>query len=173
MSIVELMQEAAATKGRPSRRARLPRVRGTGSGPHEPASQEAAVVRELTRFIPTEAIALYVAVLPFLVADDTPLANQKYTSRWILAAGVGVIAVLFAVGIYRRELQARGKSFHWPPRRTVFVVAAFTAWVFVIPGSPFASFSWYTPAIGAIGGLVANTGLALFGLWFGEPETAG
>lgn len=54
-----------------------------------------AVTEKLMRYIPTEAVALYTAILPFLVPKETPLNQQDFTSRWWLAAGVGIAAVLF------------------------------------------------------------------------------
>lgn len=78
--------------------------------------------------------------------------------------------MLFAVGIYKRALDEAGADFHWPPRRTVTVIAAYAAWVFLIPGSPFNDFDWYSSALGAAVGLGVTAGIALFHLWFGEPE---
>jgi hypothetical protein len=178
MSIVAMMQDAAAkrTSAAPSEvrpaRGKLARRRAARapSSQEKTASVAAAAAMELVRYIPTEAVALYTAILPLLVPEDKPLEDQSYGSRWALAGIVGALAVLFAVGIYRRELQARGKKFTWPPKRTLTVVFAYIAWVFVVPGSPFQDFGWYTPTLGAIVGLLAVALLALFTLWFGGPE---
>jgi protein-S-isoprenylcysteine O-methyltransferase Ste14 len=90
----------------------------------------------------------------------------------VLAIGVGIFAVLYAIGVYRREITARNERFKVPPKRTLVVAFAYAAWVFVLPGSPFNDFGWYTPTIGAIGGLVAAALIGLGILWFGEPEAA-
>jgi hypothetical protein len=163
MSIVAMMADAAAARSRVQPRRR----RAAGDDLH---GVPAAVAAELVRYVPTEAVALYTAILPFLVPEDAPLSSQDYTSRWYLAAGVAVAAVLFAVGVYRREVIARGGVFHWPVRRTTTVVAAYAAWVFAIPGSPLNSFTWYSPPLGAIAGLVTGAAISLFHLWFGDPE---
>src|SRR5687768_9202833 len=109
MSIVAMMQEAAeeaASEGRPTRGRRgRRRVRGREA----PKSTPAVIAAELTRYIPTEAVALYTAILPFLIPKGIPLDEQDYTSRWWLALGVGVAAILFSVGIYKREVEARKK----------------------------------------------------------------
>jgi hypothetical protein len=88
----------------------------------------------------------------------------------VARSGVGLAAVLFAVGVYKRAPEAVGLPFRWPPRRTLTVLAAYAAWVIVIPASPFNSFDWYTPPLGAIIGLAATSAIALFHLWFGRPE---
>lgn len=174
MSIVALMQDAAAER-RPREGGRRGRPHlGIGeeraAAPEPPASPVAAIATELTRYIPTEAVGLYTAALPFLLGSD-PLGDQSYTGRWILAAVVAVAAVLYGVGIFRAQVQKRGERFRWPPKRTAIIVVAFAAWVVLIPGSPFNEFSWYTPAIGALIGLGATAVLSLFTLWFGGPET--
>src|SRR2546426_12560577 len=102
VSIVAMMQEAAgeAASGRPTRGSRSRRgVRAQ----EPPKSTPALIAAGLTRYIPTEAVALYTAILPFLVPKGTPLDKQDFTSRWWLAIGVGVAAVLFSIGIYKRQ----------------------------------------------------------------------
>jgi hypothetical protein len=120
--------------------------------------------------VPTEAVALYVAILPLTVPKDVPLDQQDFTSRWVLAIGVAIAAVLFGVGIYRRVVIERGETFRWPIRRTATVLVAYAAWVFAIPASPLNSFEWYTGSIGAVVGIVATAVIALIHLWFGLPE---
>lgn len=177
MSIVALMQDAAVARD-PSKnvgRGRKAALKKAGvdrrsDAPETPASPFAAVATELTRYIPVEAIGLYTAILPFLVNDGKPLTEQDFTARWVLTFGVALLGVLFAVGVYRKEMKKRDQAFRWPPKRTITVLAAFAAWVMVIPGSPFQDFSWYSPTIGGIAGLVTVAVLGLFSLWFGEVE---
>jgi hypothetical protein len=142
------------------------RRRGTGTA----TAPSPEILAQLTRYIPTEAIALYVAILPFTVPKDVPLTAQDFTSRWVLAIVVGVAAVLFAVGVYRRAVLDRGDSFRWPIVRTVTVVMAYVAWVFAIPASPLNDFGWYTGSLGAVVGIAMSAVIALLHLWFGEPE---
>jgi hypothetical protein len=178
MSIVALMQDAAeandpntnVTRGR---KATLKAGRGDrrADAPEPPASPFAAVATELTRYIPTEAIGLYTVILPFMVSEGKPLTEQNFTGRWLLSLGVAILALLFAVGVYRKEVKSRGQEFHWPPKRTITVLVAFVAWVMVIPGSPFQDFSWFSPVIGGIVGFATVAVLGLFSLWFGEVES--
>lgn len=99
-----------------------------------------------------------------------PLEQQDFTSRWILAIGVAVAAVLFGVGVYRRAVIDRGETFRWPIRRTATVLLAYAAWVFAIPASPLNSFEWFTGSVGAVVGIVATAVIALMHLWLGPPE---
>ena len=173
MSIAALMNEAAAEATRAERAPReVSRVQAHRRRAADSMSQTnvGSIAGDLSRYLPTEAVALYTGVLPFLVPKSKALSHQDYTSRYWLAIGVGVFAILYAVGLYRREVRARGGEFHWPPKKTVTVVVAYVAWVCVIPGSPLGSLSWYTPAIGAVIGIVASAGIGLFTLWAGSPE---
>ena len=176
MSIVALMQDAAvaaapaAVEAPPGVARRRHLILGRRREQPAPASTAAAIASQLTTYIPTEAVAVYTAILPFLTPKSQALARQDYTGRWVLAGGVALFAVLFSVGIYKRELEARGGSFRWPPKRTATVLLAFVGWVFVVPGSPFGDFEWYTPAIGAAIGLALNALISLGTLWFGGPE---
>jgi hypothetical protein len=158
MSIYSLMRRQAAADAGPGER--RPPLQGPG-GP----SEKPDVVALLADRIPAEAVALYTGVLAFLVPDDTPLDKQSYGARWVVAAVVSVIAVLYAVGTYRRAVLAGGGRFRWPIGKTVVVFVAFWAWVAVIPGSPFGAIDGYTPTIGAVVGLLLNGllgALALF-----------
>jgi hypothetical protein len=128
------------------------RRRGAPGAPEESAGPPSGVLSQLADLIPTEAVALYVAILPFTVPKDVPLEQQDFTSRWILAMGVAIAAVLFGVGVYRRAVIERGETFRWPIRRTATVLLAYAAWVFAILASPVNSFQWYTGSIGAWSG---------------------
>ena len=157
----------------PTRRAGASSTRRRRGGPASTegaAGAPAGVLGQLADFIPTEAVALYVAILPFTVPKNLSLERQDFTSRWLLASGVAVAAVLFGVGVYRRAVMDRGETFRWPVRRTATVLVAYTAWVFAIPASPFNAFDWYTGSVGAVIGIAATALIALMHLWLGPPE---
>ena len=174
VTILKLVSIAKMMTPGPRKMAGGPSPRGRSRGGPSPTLAQSDASREvishLADYIPTEAVALYVAILPFTVAKDVPLDRQDYTSRWILASGVAIAAILFGVGVYRRKLLDRGDAFRWPIRRTITVLLAYSAWVFAIPASPFNSFHWYTGSIGAVVGVVAASAIALIHLWFGRPE---
>ena len=172
VSIVAMMAEAAQELGTPHTRTRgRTGLRTRGRKPAGNQTGAAAVASELLTYLPTEAVALYTGILPFLLPKASKTASQpSYTGRWILAGGVAVAAVLWGVGIFRREVLARKQTFRWPIRRTAIILIAYTGWVFVIPGSPCNAFGWYSPSLGAIIGIAANALIGLGILWFGPPE---
>jgi len=116
------------------------------------------VASTLSKYIPSEAVALYVAVLPFLVPKNTALDQQHYGTRWVVAGAIALIAVIYAVGLYRKDRRAKTLTFLWQVAfwKSAAVLIAFTGWVCVVPGSPFNSFSWYSPSLGAVIGLVVG-----------------
>jgi hypothetical protein len=160
MSTYSLMTRHAAREYEVRRR---PSLRDAGG------SQPPDVVGLLADRIPAEAIALYTGVLAFLVPDDTPVDAQSYGGRWLLAAAVSAIAVLYAAGIYYRAVRAQSEEFHWPWANMAIVFVAFWAWVAVIPGSPFNDIESYTPTLGAAIGLVINGLLGALALFFEDP----
>ena len=120
------------------------------------AQNIAAVAITLTRYVPTEALALYTAILPFLVSKTTALSNQNYTGRWIVVGVIAAVAMMYAAGRHRHERGAASEGIQWGvlTRRCGVVLVAYAAWVCVVPGSPFNAFSWYTPATGAAIGIL-------------------
>ena len=141
-------------------------------GPSENSDSVTAVAATLSAYVPTEAIALYTSALAFLIPDDTPAPRQGYADRWILAGVVMILAVLYAVGIARREQKLLGADVAVPWATVLVVIVAFTAWVCVIPGSPFNAFEWYTPSRGAVIGMVTQVAIAVSSLYRGTPDDA-
>jgi hypothetical protein len=179
MSIARTMQRAArhsavsTATGSAAEKLRSRRRATAEAGADEPpASRAASIASELTTYIPAEAVALYTGVLPFLISNEKPLQAQDTTGRWILAGAVAALAVAWAAGVYRQELRARGKKFRFPLGRTALMLIAYAAWIVVVPGSPFNAFDWYTPAAGAIAGLVAISLISLLQLWLDAPDPA-
>lgn len=160
MSIYSLMTRAATDES-VGDQSQVP-LRGSSN---DLANTPTSVAATLASYIPAEAVAVYTSVLAFLVPVDKALDVQSYGSRWALAAVVAVLAVLYAVGTYKRAIERQNGAFRWPVGKTLLVLVAFAAWVFVIPGSPFGSFDWYTPALGAIGAIVVNAFLGAFALF--------
>jgi hypothetical protein len=108
--------------------------------------------------IPSDALALYATGLAFL-------SQSSPGYRWALAGIIAAFAVGLAVGVYRREIRAAGASFSWPWSLTFTVLFAFTAYVCVIPASPFEQFSFYGPVFAGMVGVIANAVLALVAVW--------
>lgn len=141
------------------------------AGPPAGAAQDAStgVAATLAAYVPTEAVALYTTALAFLVPAHPSAQPQHYDRRWVLAIVVAVLAVLYAVGTVRREQRRARRPFVMPWSKVVVVIVAFAAWVCVIPGSPFNSFGWYSPPLGAVIGMVTQSALGAAGLFFDDP----
>jgi uncharacterized membrane protein len=153
MSIYRLMRDEPARGRRgPAASQWHGPLRGRVSKPQSAGE----VASTLARYVPSEVVALYVAILPFLVPKDKPLDKQNYTGRWAVAGIVAAIALIYALGVYRRERRAKSANFEWRVAvgKSAVVLLAFAAWVCLVPGSPFNSFSWYTPSTGAVIGLL-------------------
>lgn len=155
MSIDSVMRRAA----RPRLEDEAVPLRGDDAAPTRADSMR--VASTLAEHIPAEALAVYTSALAFLVPDADSTEPQHYGSRWILAGAVTILVVLYAVGTYRNERRAYGLPLIWPWETTLTVVIAFAAWVCVVPGSPMNSFSWYTPSIGAVIGLLVSAFLGV------------
>lgn len=140
---------------------------GTAGGVQAISATKAGdVIGTLVTFVPAEAIAAYLILLPFMDPSD-----DGFTGRWFLTLGVGVLSVIYAVG-YRKiaAVQAGGEfSMPWIPIFTTLF--AFTFWVFAIPESPFGEFSFYSPELGGAAGVVAATLISFVGAVTGETLT--
>jgi hypothetical protein len=183
MSIAAMVDnEVAKSEKRPpvtALRARSARAQKEQE-PEEATSRTSDVVGALVSYVPAEAIAAYVLLLPFMdpsSVSQTSSGEQpahsvtSFSGRWGLLIGVAVLAVVYAVG-YRKiaAIQAQHKfAFPWIP---VFAtLLAFAAWVFAIPDSPFNDFGFYTPELGAAAGTVAATFIAFVAAVTGETLT--
>lgn len=163
MSIVAMVDNELA------RAAREPpgtRLRQRGPVTSAEATRGSDVVSSLVSYVPAEAIAAYLILLPFM--DPS---GSSYSGRWGLAAGVAVLAVAYTVG-YRYLAVDRGERdcFPWVP--VVTTALAFAAWVFAIPDSPFNAFGFYTPELGGAAGTVAAGLISFVGAATGETLTA-
>jgi hypothetical protein len=111
-------------------------------------------LKQVTRYIPTEVVTLYVIWLGVLgPIEATRACEGNYAARWILA---GVFLLLTPPLVYgewwlqRRAKRRRGRTARdtLPIPEMVVSVVAFTAWVFALPSSPFADFCAYDPKFG-------------------------
>lgn len=106
---------------------------------------------ELTRYVPTEAIALYVAILAGAFATLSPPAGKKvyqldFTTRWVFyAVMLGVTAALvwliYAAKTRQNAVDQRPRDV--PVFEMAIAAAAMAAWAAALPDSPFESFKWY------------------------------
>jgi hypothetical protein len=111
-------------------------------------------LKQVTRYIPTEVVVLYVIWLGVLgPIEATRACDGDYASRWIL---FGILLLLTPPLVWgewwlqRRTKRRRGRTARDTPPipEMVVSVVAFTAWVFALPTSPFADFCAYDPKFG-------------------------
>src|ERR1700761_9130709 len=101
--------------------------------PDKPVGAPTDLVNQITRWIPTETITIYVALLALLapVAKHAP----SYQSRWVLlgivAAANPVVVILLA-----KAKTAPRVDFEMPWVEMMVAPVAFTAWAFALPDTP-------------------------------------
>lgn len=113
----------------------------------------------LTRYIPTEAITLYVALLGVVGA-----AGASYTGRWIAFALFVLLTPSMAYVDWRIAARRYLRSDRGAGRVLLrfnlgAATIAFAAWAFSLPASPFNEFAWYDPKWGGFVALAASIAL--------------
>jgi uncharacterized membrane protein len=108
--------------------------------PAEPVGVSTNLINQITRWIPTETITVYVALLA-LVAPLTA-HSPSFTSRWVLfwlvTAANPLVVVLLAMAKTKT-----GDSFKLPAFEMIIAPIAFAAWAFALPDTPLSSISGY------------------------------
>lgn len=108
-----------------------------------PVGVETGVINQLTRWIPTESITIYVALLGLFgtmtIKDGQSLADLDYTARWGLMLGVAVATPFIVVLL----TMAKSDEFKWPVFEMVVGTGAFAAWAVALPETPLNDFSGY------------------------------
>jgi uncharacterized membrane protein len=132
------------------------RSRDAGGGAIDPGDEKTA--REITplaaatnvaRYVPTEAIAIYVAILagafgPLKVGPRQELSELDYTGRWIFLATSVIATVALVWLLYIGKARSEGGSYRDVPVFEMAVAAvALTAWAFALPDTPLADFQFY------------------------------
>jgi hypothetical protein len=117
----------------------------------KPAGVPQTILNQLMRYIPTESITLYVAVLalfsPLKAPEGKTVADLSFQDRWIVfAAFVGLTLVLVPLLYMAKN---RGKKFTWPLFEMAVAPIAFAAWALALPDTPLRTISDYKEAVGA------------------------
>lgn len=108
--------------------------------PNAPVGVPTNWANQITRWIPTETITVYVALLA-LVAPEAA-HKSSFASRWVL---FGIIVAINPVVVI---LLAMAKSKTWkldkfPVFEMLIAPIAFAAWAFALPDTPLNSISGY------------------------------
>jgi hypothetical protein len=104
---------------------------------------------DLARYIPTEAIAIYIAILAGAFAALTPKPGEKasdldYSSRWhfffiMLGVTVGLVWLIYAAKTRPEDRRKRDV----PIFEMAVATLALASWAAALPDTPFADFKWY------------------------------
>ena len=130
----------------------------------ETQSTGSSTLAAIAAYIPTEVLTVYVAVVAALNPAATPAASRgaAWAAFLIFFVFTPVVVWLVYAGKVRRagkELPAKVRQ--WPKWEMFAATAAFVAWAFALPDTPFVQFAWYSAAIAAVVVLVVTTGLGL------------
>ncbi|HXH73276.1 MAG TPA: hypothetical protein VNI58_10720 [Mariprofundaceae bacterium] len=95
-------------------------------------------VAALTKYIPTESLTMYVAVVSSQKALETVSSTITAASAYKFFI---VLTPLIMLGLYFRGLALAGHEWKLPPRswpwwRMIAATVAFSAWALAIPGNP-------------------------------------
>jgi hypothetical protein len=114
----------------------------TQPSPDQPVGVSTNLVNQITRWIPTETITVYVALLALVAPLQTNVSSTNFSSRWVLfwllVAANPVVVVLMTM--------AKANSlanFKVPYFEMVIAPVAFAAWAFALPDTPLKAFAGY------------------------------
>lgn len=144
MSIIGMNRTAVARAARAQAgRAPVEPLFGAAAGTGAGAADTKAPLEALVRYIPTEAIVLYVGLLGAVGSS-----GAHYTGRWVafaifLAATPVLVLCDWAIRRRRAERPDPGLARRLLAFNLVAATLAFAAWGFSLPASPFGQISWY------------------------------
>lgn len=101
--------------------------------PKAPLGVPTDLVNQITRWIPTETITMYIALLA-LAAPQTA-HNSSFTSRWLLFAIVAASNPIVVLLLVMAKSKNRS-GFTFPGFEMLVSPVAFAAWALALPDSP-------------------------------------
>jgi uncharacterized membrane protein len=107
--------------------------------PAVPAGVSTNLVNQITRWIPTETITIYIALLALLASQP---ASSSFTSRWVLFGALVAVNPLVVVLVMMAK-STTANPFKLPVFEMVVAPVAFAAWAFALPDTPLSSISGY------------------------------
>lgn len=140
-------------------------------GPQPPQKTKASSALDaLTRFIPTEAVTLYIAAVAAMPALEDTFNVTKEGVYWFCAALTPILLFLIIFG-KRRSLKWSGDPKYkelpvfpgwrkWPWFKFFAATVAFLVWALAVEGSPYFE-GVYAKMVAAFGALVVSTFLTL------------
>jgi hypothetical protein len=150
MSIVS-MAEAKVQRDNP--RPAVGTVKADPPEDPQPVGVPQSVLNQLMRYIPTESITLYIAILalfnPLKAPTGKTIADLSFQGRWINYAVFCALTLVLVPLLTLSKTRGAGKPFKWPLFEMAVAPIAFTAWAFALPDTPLRTISGYKEAIGA------------------------
>ncbi len=106
----------------------------------KPADIATTLINQITRWIPTETITVYVVLLALLAPAAS--TSPSFTSRWVLFAVMTAINPVVVVLLSMARTES-GDAFKLPVFEMIIASVAFAAWAFALPDTPLSSISGY------------------------------
>jgi len=147
--------------------------RSSGIAPEtniETPSPVADAAKAIVSHIPTEVVAIYVVLTGLTDGESGRAGTGQWLLLWITLALTPIVTwLLFAI-----KVQAVGGKLPvaprvWPWASLTLGSLALLIWAFGLPGTPFASFEWYRPAVGSGVLLVGSLLIGLVGKLVRDP----
>jgi len=148
-------------------RAASAEIVGSDGSQSDAASAVHQTVGLIVAYIPSEILVTYVA----LVAAIQSARSVGHTGEWIAFWLFLVLSPSVCWVLYATKLRHGGSALplhpkvwpHWP---MVAATIAYAVWAYTLPATPFASFSWYQPAVGTVALLLVTMLLGLLAPMF-------
>ena len=137
--------------------------------PGEGQASMETTMNVLFGYIPTEIITLYVAVIAALGAPETTTGawSSAWTTFWVFIVATPLVTwLVYGAKLKNLKLPLPLAFNAWPLWEMCAATAAFAAWAFALPNSPFGHFDWYSSALSGLVVLIASTVLGLLAPFF-------
>jgi uncharacterized membrane protein YgdD (TMEM256/DUF423 family) len=131
----------------------------------KPSIVPPTVVGQLTRWIPTETITLYVAFLallnPLTATEGEQLCDAaNYTGRWVAVGAFALLTVALVVLLHVTKVRRTKEPFRWPAWEMIVSLVAFVGWAVALPETPLHVICGYNEEIGGFVVLVLTLFIA-------------
>lgn len=136
-------------------------AQATGGTP-ESKNAVTSALNVIVTYIPTEILALYVAVLAALEKPDTLPGRPQWAAFYFFLLLTPVVVWLaYAAKVKTADRPLPLAPRKWPMWEMFSATVAYVAWAFALPKSPFLNEDWYSPALSGVIVLVISTFLGL------------
>jgi hypothetical protein len=126
----------------------------------------------IVAYIPSEILVTYVAVVAAIQSDP----GAGHTGEWIAFWLFLVLSPSVCWALYATKLRHGGSPLplhpkRWPHWPMAAATIAYAVWAYTLPATPFASFSWYQPAVGTVALLLVTMLLGLLAPMFQPTQS--